>query len=213
MFTCVIRYQIEPDRLDEFREYARTWIALIRKYGGTHHGYFVPGTDADSLPNAAFSFPGLVPLRMTTSAKRQRPDSTKRNAFRVTSERSWCRSSTRPRSRQRPAVVARKSARDGGRAFRQTAATVREALAECPRLSPGFPPYGPEAIGAIRGRGARGPIDRVSGRRFASALATLPVRGGPGRSAARRRPPARRCAAGSAGGRAGSTGSRPRRCR
>jgi len=59
MFTCVIRYQIEPDRLDEFREYARTWIALIRKYGGTHHGYFVPGTDADSLPNAAFSFPGL----------------------------------------------------------------------------------------------------------------------------------------------------------
>ena len=59
MFTCFIRYQIEPGKLAEFREYAHAWIALIRKYGGTHHGYFVPGTDNDDLPNAAFSFPGL----------------------------------------------------------------------------------------------------------------------------------------------------------
>jgi len=59
MVTCFIRYRVEPDKLDEFREYARSWISLIRKYGGTHHGYFVPGTDGDNLPNAAFSFPGL----------------------------------------------------------------------------------------------------------------------------------------------------------
>jgi hypothetical protein len=59
MFTCFIRYRIEPNKLDEFREYARSWISLIRKYGGTHHGYFVPGTDEDNLPDAAFSFPGL----------------------------------------------------------------------------------------------------------------------------------------------------------
>jgi hypothetical protein len=32
---------------------------LIRKYGGTHHGYFLPGEKDDILPNAAFSFPGL----------------------------------------------------------------------------------------------------------------------------------------------------------
>jgi hypothetical protein len=59
MFTCFIRYQVEPDKLNEFREYARSWIALIRKYGGTHHGYFVPGGKDDHLPSAAFSFPGL----------------------------------------------------------------------------------------------------------------------------------------------------------
>jgi hypothetical protein len=59
MFTCVIRYRVEPGKLDEFREYARAWIALIRKYGGAHHGYFVPGTEDDVLPDAAFSFPGL----------------------------------------------------------------------------------------------------------------------------------------------------------
>jgi hypothetical protein len=59
LFTCVIRYRVEPGKLAEFREYAEAWIGLIRKYGGTHHGYFVPGTDDDSLPDPAFSFPGL----------------------------------------------------------------------------------------------------------------------------------------------------------
>jgi NIPSNAP len=59
VFTCVIRYRVEPGKLAEFREYAHAWIGLIRKYGGTHHGYFVPGTGEDSLPDPAFSFPGL----------------------------------------------------------------------------------------------------------------------------------------------------------
>ena len=59
MFTCFIRYTIEPDKHEEFKEYARAWMALIRKYGGTHHGYFLPGTSADDLPGPTFSFPGL----------------------------------------------------------------------------------------------------------------------------------------------------------
>jgi hypothetical protein len=50
---------VEPGKLAEFREYAEAWIGLIRKYGGTHHGYFVPGTDKDSLPDAAFSYTDL----------------------------------------------------------------------------------------------------------------------------------------------------------
>ncbi|HUO87635.1 MAG TPA: NIPSNAP family protein [Rhizomicrobium sp.] len=59
MFTCFIRYEIAPGKLDAFREYAHAWIGLIRKYGGTHHGYFVPVTDGEALPDASFSFPGL----------------------------------------------------------------------------------------------------------------------------------------------------------
>jgi hypothetical protein len=59
VFTCVIRYRVEPGKLAEFREYAHDWIGLIRKYGGTHHGYFVPATDADRVPDPTFSFPGL----------------------------------------------------------------------------------------------------------------------------------------------------------
>jgi NIPSNAP protein len=59
VFTCVIRYRLEPGKLAAFREYAHAWIGLIRKYGGTHHGYFVPGTQGDHLPDPTFSFPGL----------------------------------------------------------------------------------------------------------------------------------------------------------
>lgn len=59
MFTCFIRYTIDPDKLNEFEEYARAWIFLIEKYGGIHHGYFVPGKAAERFPDATFSFPGL----------------------------------------------------------------------------------------------------------------------------------------------------------
>ncbi len=59
MFTCYIRYTVDPLKLEEFKEYARAWMALIQKYGGTHHGYFAPPADAAEVPNASFSFPGL----------------------------------------------------------------------------------------------------------------------------------------------------------
>ena len=59
MFTCCIRYNIDPDKLAAFREYARAWISLINKYRGLHHGYSIPGTARDNLPIAAFSFPDL----------------------------------------------------------------------------------------------------------------------------------------------------------
>jgi len=51
-----LRYVIDPDKLAHFEHYARVWMRLIEKYGGTHHGYFVPGA---APPSAAFSFPGI----------------------------------------------------------------------------------------------------------------------------------------------------------
>jgi len=59
VFTCCIRYEIDPEKLSEFKEYAHAWIPLVEKYGGTHHGYFVPPEDGDNVPDATFSFPGL----------------------------------------------------------------------------------------------------------------------------------------------------------
>ena len=56
MITCFIRYSIDPDKAADFEQYARVWMRLIEKYGGTHHGYFVPGA---APPSAPFSFPGL----------------------------------------------------------------------------------------------------------------------------------------------------------
>lgn len=59
MFTCFIKYVIDPDKITEFEEYARTWIALTKKHGGIHHGYFLPGKDKGNLLNTSFSFPEL----------------------------------------------------------------------------------------------------------------------------------------------------------
>ena len=57
MITCCIRYVIAPGKTAEFEEYGRRWIELIAKYGGTHHGYFLP--DPQPELDTSFSFPGL----------------------------------------------------------------------------------------------------------------------------------------------------------
>lgn len=59
MFTCLVKYDLDLNQLEHFREYARTWISLIEKYGGTHHGYFLPGEAGDVFPDTSFSFPVL----------------------------------------------------------------------------------------------------------------------------------------------------------
>jgi len=48
-----LRYTIDPGKLEDFEQYARTWMHLIEKYGGTHQGYLVPN---QSPPVASFSF-------------------------------------------------------------------------------------------------------------------------------------------------------------
>ena len=56
MITCYLSYVIDSNKLPEFEHYARLWISLVEKFGGTHHGYFVP-TEAPS--SIEFSFPGI----------------------------------------------------------------------------------------------------------------------------------------------------------
>jgi hypothetical protein len=54
--TCQIRYTLNLNELSAFESYARTWMMLIERYGGTHHGYFLPRAAPDG---AEISFPGL----------------------------------------------------------------------------------------------------------------------------------------------------------
>ena len=56
MITCLIRYEIDESKIVDFERYARTWIRLIEKYGGTLHCYFLPPRLS---PDAPFSFAGL----------------------------------------------------------------------------------------------------------------------------------------------------------
>jgi hypothetical protein len=54
--TCQIRYTIDLKQLGAFETYARTWVMLVERYGGIHHGYFLPRTIPEEV---GVSFPGI----------------------------------------------------------------------------------------------------------------------------------------------------------
>lgn len=54
--VCEVRYHIDPDKLDAFREYARLWTVLIDRHGGHHQGYLLSRA---APARAGMSFPGL----------------------------------------------------------------------------------------------------------------------------------------------------------
>lgn len=42
MITCIIRYEIDPFRVEAFRDYARAWGEAIPRCGADLVGYFAP---------------------------------------------------------------------------------------------------------------------------------------------------------------------------
>jgi hypothetical protein len=60
MITCYLKYVIDPYQLDKFEEYGKMWIPLVNKFGGIHHGYFLPHEGANNIAYALFSFPSLA---------------------------------------------------------------------------------------------------------------------------------------------------------
>lgn len=60
MVTCYLRYIIDPFKLKEFEHYAKLWIPLVERFGGIHHGYFMPSEGANNVALALFSFPSLA---------------------------------------------------------------------------------------------------------------------------------------------------------
>ena len=60
MVTCTLRYVIDPYKLAEFEQYARMWIPLVNRLGGTHHGYFLPHEGPNNIAYAQFSFASLA---------------------------------------------------------------------------------------------------------------------------------------------------------
>lgn len=58
--TCFLKYVLDPSKLNEFEYYAKLWIPLVEKFGGKHHGYFMPSEGASNIALALFSFPSLA---------------------------------------------------------------------------------------------------------------------------------------------------------
>lgn len=60
MITCYLRYVIDPYKLKEFEHYSKLWIPLVNRFGGQHHGYFLPSEGASDIALALFTFPSLA---------------------------------------------------------------------------------------------------------------------------------------------------------
>lgn len=60
MITCYLRYIIDPFKVREFEHYGKLWIPLVEKFGGKHHGYFLPSEGANNVALALFTFPSLA---------------------------------------------------------------------------------------------------------------------------------------------------------
>ena len=60
MVTIYLRYVLNPRKLKEFEHYGRLWIALVEKFGGQHHGYFMPSEGASNIALALFTFDSLA---------------------------------------------------------------------------------------------------------------------------------------------------------
>ena len=60
MITCHLRYEIDPDQIEAFERFARRWMELVERHGGTHHGYFLPSEGASDIAYALFSFPSFA---------------------------------------------------------------------------------------------------------------------------------------------------------
>ena len=60
MITCYLKYVIDPCQVEIFEQYGKKWIELVNRFGGTHHGYFMPAEGANNIAYALFSFPSLA---------------------------------------------------------------------------------------------------------------------------------------------------------
>jgi len=60
MITCVLEYRIDRKREADFERWCRIWLRLIPKFGGVHHGYFLPSEGRSDLALGLFSFASLA---------------------------------------------------------------------------------------------------------------------------------------------------------
>ena len=90
MITCYVRYIIDPLKVEQFETYAKMWIPLVEKFGGKHHGYFLPGEGANDVALALFSFESLAAYERYR--EQSKDDAECRAAFRYAEEHACVRS-------------------------------------------------------------------------------------------------------------------------
>lgn len=79
--TCVIHYQIDPFQRDAFEEYARTWLRIIPRCGGTVIGYFMPHEGTNDVAYGILGFDSLSDYEAYRARLRSDPEGRANFAF------------------------------------------------------------------------------------------------------------------------------------
>ena len=81
MITCYLRYEVALGKLAEFETYGAMWIELVPRFGGVHHGYFLPSEGASDVALAMFSFPSFAAYEQYRKDAAVDPDALKAVEF------------------------------------------------------------------------------------------------------------------------------------
>ena len=60
MLTCIIRYQIDPNRIDAFETYSRAWGECIPRCGADLIGYYTPSVGSTTTAYGIYNIESLA---------------------------------------------------------------------------------------------------------------------------------------------------------
>ena len=98
MITCVLEYRIDRSREADFERWCRMWLALIPKFGGVHHGYFLPSEGRSDFALGLFSFQSMADYEQYRRAAAEDDEALAATRFRdeTAGVVAWNRSFSRP---------------------------------------------------------------------------------------------------------------------
>ena len=98
MITCLLEYRIDRAREPEFEQWCRMWLRLIPKFGGVHHGYFLPSEGRSNVALGLFTFASLADYERYRHAAAEDDEALAATRFRDANAgvRSWNRTFFRP---------------------------------------------------------------------------------------------------------------------
>lgn len=81
MLTCIIRYDIDPTKHEQFRQYARNWGQAIPRCGADLIGYFAPHEGSSTLAYGIYNIPSLADYEIYRARLAQDPLGQENYAF------------------------------------------------------------------------------------------------------------------------------------
>ncbi len=102
MLTCIIKYQIDPNKREQFRQYARNWGQAIPRCGADLVGYFAPHEGSSTLAYGIYHVQNLAEYEAYRARLAQDPlgranyEFAQSERFILREDRTWLRLASAP---------------------------------------------------------------------------------------------------------------------